>query len=139
MTKCLTVSYGSRLTPAGPEWRSRSCGCCQPNSLSWSATLPLQEVLIERTEGNDDPDKIHQEIIHPEVIGFRAAVGPLVDVVIEEAGGVIQRIAVEMAHADNHLERMLQGVPIGGQPCNNKAKWSPQELELVSGTSLLVP
>lgn len=71
-------------------------------------------MLLKRTEWDNDPDKIHQEIVYPEVVRFGTAIWQISRIVIKEACCVIQRIPVEMAHTNDHLKGMLQGVPIGG-------------------------
>jgi len=58
------------------------------------------------TEGNDDPDEVHEEIVDPKVITLRPTVCHPVDIVIKQARRVIQRIPVQMAHADDYLQWM---------------------------------
>jgi hypothetical protein len=47
---------------------------------------------------------------------------------VKQTGGIVQRVAVEMAHAYNDLNWVAQGMPGCGQVCNSKAQGSPQKL-----------
>lgn len=80
------------------------------------------------THGNNHPDEIHQEIVDPEVVGFRPTVRYSIDVVIEQAGGIVQRIPVQMAQADDYLNRVAQRVLDEDQICNRKAQRTPHKL-----------
>lgn len=67
------------------------------------------------TSRHDDPDEIHPDVIHPEVKRLWTAVRYAFDVVVVQASGIIQDIAVQMGHAYNDAQRMLQRVVDGGQ------------------------
>lgn len=45
----------------------------------------------------------------------------MIHVVIEQAGSIVQRIAVEMAHAYQHLDWVAQGVSLCSQIHNHEA------------------
>lgn len=49
-------------------------------------------------------------------------------IVVEQTGSIIERIAVQMAHADHYLERVAQGMARCGEICYNETEGAPQEL-----------
>ena len=46
------------------------------------------------TPGDDDPEKVHQEVVAPEVVYFRSRVGDSMEVFIERAGSIVQKKTV---------------------------------------------
>lgn len=56
------------------------------------------------TTRDDNPYEIHEEKIAPEVIGFWSAVCQVLVVVIEQAGRIIENIAVNLAKRDHCLD-----------------------------------
>ena len=42
----------------------------------------------------DNPDKVHEEVISPEIISFRTAICEPLMVVVKHAGGIVQDVAV---------------------------------------------
>jgi hypothetical protein len=80
------------------------------------------------TRGDNNPDEVHQKVIHPKIIWLRSGIWSAVDIVVKQTGRIIQGVAVQMAHAHNYLDWVAQGMPDCGQVCNNEAQWSPQEL-----------
>ena len=51
--------------------------------------MDAQHRGLPLTARDDDPDKVHEEIVDPEIIGFGPAVGNALMVVIEHASRVI--------------------------------------------------
>lgn len=49
---------------------------------------------------------------------------------IEQTGRIVQRIAVEMAHTHNDLDRVAQGMAGCGHVCDHEAERSPQYLAM---------
>lgn len=84
------------------------------------------------TKRNHNPDEIHQEIVDPEVIPFWPAVRDLMDIMVKQTRRVVQCISVQMAHADNYLQWMAQGVLGEYQICHPVAERAPDELTDVS-------
>jgi hypothetical protein len=80
------------------------------------------------TRGDNNPDEVHQKVIQPKIIRLRSGIWSPVDILVKQAGRIIQHVAVQMAHAHNDLDWVAQRMPGCGQVCNNKAQWSPQEL-----------
>lgn len=52
------------------------------------------------TSRNDNPEKVHEEVVAPEVVGLWSRVGDAQVVVVEHAGGVVQDVAVDLANGD---------------------------------------
>lgn len=83
---------------------------------------------LERTEWNHNPDEIHEKIVHPKVVRLRAAVRSVMNVVIEQAGRIVQSIAIEVAHAHDDLQWMAQRVLRNGQVCDQETERAPKKL-----------
>lgn len=83
---------------------------------------------LERTEWNHNPDEIHEEIVHPKVVRLRAAVRSVMNVVIEQAGRIVQSIAIEVAHAHDDLQWMAQRMLRKGQVCDQITERAPKKL-----------
>lgn len=47
---------------------------------------------------------------------------------IEHAGGIVEDEAVDLAYADDHLERMSERVVCENESCYDEAEWSPGKL-----------
>lgn len=80
------------------------------------------------TEWNHDPNEVHEKVIDPEIEGFRTTIGNPMHVMIEEARGIVETVAIEVAHADNDLKGMAQRVLSRGQICDYKAQRAPDHL-----------
>jgi hypothetical protein len=87
-------------------------GCYAPRLTAWE----------------NHPDKVHEEIIPPEIQKFGSRICDLCVVVIEHAGCIIEDQTVDLAHADNNLERMAQGVRICDKEGYDEADRAPCEL-----------
>ena len=82
----------------------------------------------KHTKGNHDPDKVHEEIINPKIIPFRSTVRYTMDIVVKQARHIVQCIPIQMAHADDELEWMAQGMLGKGQVCHPVAQRAPEKL-----------
>lgn len=80
------------------------------------------------TKGDRDPDEVHKKVIDPKVITLRPRIRHSVGVVIKQARRIIQRISIQMAHTDNYLQWMPEGVLNEGQVCHQVAERTPDEL-----------
>ena len=84
--------------------------------------------MIKLTKGNHNPDEVHEEIINPKIIHFRSAVGYTMDIVVNQARHIVQYISIQMAHADDDLEWMPQGMLGKRQICHPVAERAPEKL-----------
>lgn len=80
------------------------------------------------TKGNHDPDEVHKKVINPKVITLWPTVRHSVGVVIKQARRIIQRISIQVTHADDYLQWMPKGVLGEDQVCHQVAEWTPDEL-----------
>ena len=68
---------------------------------------------------NNNPERIHEHIVSPEINLLRAAVHDVINKLSKGASGIVQDIAIELAKADNHLqrvaERVVQNNAVGAQ------------------------
>lgn len=62
------------------------------------------------TRWNYNPDEVHREVVYPEIIRLWPAVRNTMGVVVNQAGRIVQHVAVQMAHAGDDLQRMAQRV-----------------------------
>lgn len=58
----------------------------------------MQKTTAELTARDNNPNKVHEKVISPEVEWFRAGVVHVVYVMIKHASRVIQNIAIELTH-----------------------------------------
>lgn len=49
------------------------------------------------TAWNDDPDKVHEEVVPPKVIRLWSAVGQSFMIVIKHACGVVEDVSIDLA------------------------------------------
>ena len=74
----------------------------------------------QHTTRNNNPDEVHEEIIHPKVVCFWAAVRDVFIIVIKHACCIVQDVSIDLPKGNNSL----QGVPIRGlsrdHPCSNE-------------------
>lgn len=68
------------------------------------------DALKDQGTGDDDPEGVAQEVVGPEIVVLGPAVVFLVHEHGEGAGGVVQDVAIDLADADDELERVAQGV-----------------------------
>ena len=80
------------------------------------------------TAWEDHPEEVHEEVVTPEVQKFRATVDDILVVEIECVSGIVQDEAVDLAHADNDLERVAERVRGRYHCCNYEAERAPCEL-----------
>lgn len=73
------------------------------NSLRMNRVKPEMRVL---TAWYDHPDEIREEVVPPEVVGFRPAVRDPFVVVIEHARGIVENKSIDLAERHHSLERM---------------------------------
>lgn len=66
--------------------------------------LQLNDACL--TAWNDNPDKIHEKEVEPEIVSFRPAIRQILVVMIEHAGSVVENQAVNLAEGNQGLERM---------------------------------
>ena len=87
--------------------------CCAPRLTAWE----------------NHPDKVHEEIIPPEIQKFGSRICDLCVVVIEHAGCIVEDQTVDLAHADNDLEGMAQRMRICDEKRYDEADRAPRELQ----------
>ena len=87
-----------------------------------------KRLMIKLTKGNHNPDEVHEEIINPKIIHFRSAVGYTMDIVVKQARHIVQCISIQMAHTDDDLEWMPQGMLGKRQICHPVAERAPEKL-----------
>lgn len=77
-------------------------------------TLIHKSRIRSLTCRNDNPRRIEPNEVPSEVLQLRAAVRDAVELLLDEAGEVVQRHAVEVRHAHDDLERVAQASSAGG-------------------------
>jgi len=83
---------------------------------------------VTPTKGDHDPDEVHKKVIDPKVITLRPTVRHPVSIVIKQACCVIQCIPIQMAHADDYLQWMPEGVLGESQVRHQVTERTPDEL-----------
>lgn len=86
------------------------------------------DTLVHEVCRDDDPESVHENKVTPEVELFRARVGQVENVVIEERGGVIQHVAVELTERDDELGRVPKRVIDGDEVCGEERTRAPEYL-----------
>jgi hypothetical protein len=51
----------------------------------------------ELTARNDDPEKVHHEVVAPEIVCFGSAIGQALVVVVEHRCSIIEHIAIDLS------------------------------------------
>lgn len=77
------------------------------------------------TSRDCNPEEVHQHKVKPKVKCLRSGVRHAHHVVVEEAGSIVQRIAVKLTHRDNHLQWIAQRVASDNHRSHNQASRSP--------------
>lgn len=90
-------------------------------------TGDLADAGEDEPRGDDDPEEVAEEVVGPEVDALRAAVDDLVDDLVEGAGGVVQDVAVELAQADDDLERVAHGQVLDNAVGAEEGEGAPEE------------
>lgn len=93
-----------------------------------SESFPLGNGARARTERDDDPEEVHEEVVAPKVVGLGPAVGNVKDVMVEHAGGVVEDVAVELAQGDDDLQGVTQGAVHCDHVCHEERERSPADL-----------
>ena len=128
--------YVPSTSPPVSERHSRlPSRSAQSNLENRSAAIVPRKNRGRPTKRNDDPDEVHQEIVHPEIVGLWPGIRTIMGVVIEETGRIVQRVSVEMRHTSRQLQRMPQRTARKDGIRHPKAQWAPEELEGFSGQS----
>lgn len=98
-----TVTVPSSPSPhcrisSWPEKSGRHC-------CKWDLRASLGSLSIswgdKLTSGNDNPNKIHQKIVYPEIQPLGPTVRDAIHVMVIETCGIVQGISVQMSHAYN--------------------------------------
>jgi len=100
------------------------CSRGELHTISYSVSVEK----LELTAWEDHPDEIHKEIITPEIQKLRSAVCNLLVIVIEHACSIVEDQAVNLAHADDNLQRVSQSMGGGYESRDDEAEGSPGEL-----------
>lgn len=83
--------------------------------------------VSHQSQRNDNPKGIAQHKISPVVVTLRAGVGHPVHILIVPANNVVQHITIELAHADEQLERVSPGVVRDGGVGDEEGQRAPEE------------
>lgn len=81
--------------------------------------------LDHNAAGDDDPEGVHQDVVSVEVKGLRTAVHLIVHLLVEEAGGVVEDVAIELAQADDDGGRVAQRVVDEDEVGDGEGEWAP--------------
>lgn len=65
---------------------------------------------IDEIERNDNPEGVHEHKVTPEVKRLRARVRTVEEVVVEQARGIVEHVAVELSERDDDLEWIAERV-----------------------------
>lgn len=87
----------------------------------------LPDALDEQRHRDHDPDKVAEEVVPPEVEALGAAVDDLEDALAEEAGAVVEEVAVDLAQADDELQRESDRVVLDDGPGQEEREGAPGE------------
>jgi hypothetical protein len=98
------------------------------HSQTWNFVLNYFLGVGELTAREHHPDEVHEEIVAPEVQELGARVRDLRVVVVEHAGCVVEDQAVDLADADDDLERVSEGVRVCDEEGYDEADGAPGEL-----------
>ena len=81
----------------------------------------------ELTAWYNDPKEVHQNEVKPEVKGLRSRVRYASNIVVEETCRIIKDISIELAHADQHLQRIPHRMPRHNERGNQQTSRSPEQ------------
>ena len=92
-------------------------------------SLLFQNKRIKKHTGRyNNPNKVHEKVIDPEIDELRPEVAYLVIIVFEHARRIVQHISIKLSHGDDGLERVPQRVVAHNQACYDKAQRTPKDL-----------
>jgi hypothetical protein len=105
----------------------RLFGHCSRGELQFiSYSLPAEK--LELTAWEDHPNEIHKEIITPEIQKLRSAICNLLVIMIEHARSIVENQSVDLAYADDDLQRVSQRMGSSYECRDDEAEGSPGEL-----------
>jgi hypothetical protein len=81
----------------------------QPRQRRESPPRP-PDTAPDQDPGDDDPEAVHEDEVEPVVEGLRPRVADVEYVLVEEARGVVEDVAVELAEGDDELEGVAERV-----------------------------
>ena len=76
----------------------------------------------------DHPDKVHEEIIKPKVVCLRSAVGYVLVVMVEHAGGKVEHQAIHLSNRHQGLQRISKWVLDNNEPGYDVGERTPEYL-----------
>lgn len=85
------------------------------------------DTVTHQTQRNDDPEGIAQHKVRPVVVSLRTRVRNAIHKLVVPANDVVQHITVQLAHADEQLERMSPGVVGDGSVGDEERQRAPEE------------
>jgi hypothetical protein len=97
---------------------------------------PKNEERITLTTRKDHPNKIHKKVIKPKIQKLRPAVRNPRIVMIKHARRIIKYQSIDLAHADDNLERVPKRVRFNNQEGEQETDWAPGELFPSNNVSL---
>lgn len=80
------------------------------------------------TAWDDDPNKVHEEVIPPEVVRFWSAVCKAFVIVIEHTRSVIEDVAINLTKRDQGLQRVTERMVVSNHQCNSERQGTPADL-----------
>lgn len=80
------------------------------------------------TTGYNDPDKVHEEVVTPEIIRLGPAICDAFVVMIKHAGCIVKDISVNLTKAHYGLERMSERVLEGDHQRDTERQRTPAKL-----------
>lgn len=101
--RCISHGLGYRLSPTHPL-----------NSRKSSRSL--SRARDNQTKRDDDPKRIHENIIANKISKLGARVLNAPDDILERASRVVQHISIKLAEADDGLQRVTQRVVMDNEP-----------------------
>lgn len=86
----------------------------------------LADALLDKQQRNNNPEEVAEEVVSPEVKSLRSAVHNVVYNLLERADGVVQDVTVQLAQADDELERVSQRVVDNDEVDTEEGHWAPE-------------
>ena len=83
---------------------------------------------VKLTAWENHPNKVHKEVVNPEVQELRSAVSNLLIVMIEHAGGIVKDEAVDLSNRNDNLKRVTKRMLSSNECSNDEAQWAPGKL-----------
>jgi len=87
-----------------------------------------EDVSQVLTSWDHDPEKVHQEVVSPEVVSLGSRVGDAQEVVVEHAGGVVEDISVDLSGRDDDLQWVAQRMVYRDHASDDKTHGTPEGL-----------